>query len=148
MRDAKNRSVLGVHPCTIGLFVLTSFSPAARPARGNRVARDGARWFPAGSEQHATVTDEIATTDQGSETETRKPVLSPLDSRFLFVDIAAARAKQLRRGAVPRVGRTPEGEPRPDAPRKAERLAMEEVRQGLISYDLPELKPPTGGPKS
>ncbi len=93
------------------------------------------------------MTDEIATTEQPSEPDAQKraPALSPLHSRFLFVDIAAARAKQLRRGAVPRVGRTPEGEMRPDAPRKPERLAMEEVRQGLISYELPDLKPPTGG---
>ncbi len=74
-----------------------------------------------------------------------KPALSPLHSRFLFVDIAAARAKQLRRGALPRIEKGPDGEPRPDAPKKPERVAMEEVREGLIEYQLPDLKPPTGG---
>jgi DNA-directed RNA polymerase omega subunit len=59
----------------------------------------------------------------------------PIDSRFLFVDVAAQRAKQLRRGALPRVQREA------GASRKLERLAMEEVRQGLILYSLP---PTTG----
>jgi DNA-directed RNA polymerase subunit K/omega len=55
----------------------------------------------------------------------------PIESRFLFVDVAALRAKQLRRGARPRVG-TDEG----PLPHKAERLAMEEVRRGLVYYDV------------
>jgi len=61
----------------------------------------------------------------------------PIESRFLFVDIAAMRAKQLRRGARPRLD-----EDGQEAPRvhlyKAERIAMEEVRRGLVSYDLPQ----------
>jgi DNA-directed RNA polymerase omega subunit len=60
----------------------------------------------------------------------------PIQSRFLFVDVAALRAKQLRRGARPRV-RTEEG----PLPHKAERLAMEEVRRGLVHYDVPPQKP-------
>jgi DNA-directed RNA polymerase subunit K/omega len=66
----------------------------------------------------------------------------PMQRRFLFVDIASQRAKQLRRGAVNRLlAGSPEGS---DAhqPHKAERIAMEEVRRGFISYDLPDLKPP------
>ena len=59
----------------------------------------------------------------------------PIDSRFMFVDVAALRAKQLRRGAVPRV--TAEHH---DATHKLERVAMEEVRRGLIDYSVPELK--------
>lgn len=56
-----------------------------------------------------------------------------ITSRFLFVDVAAQRAKQLRRGALPRL------QPAPPAvvPHKLERLAMEEVRAGLIPYTLP-----------
>ncbi len=60
----------------------------------------------------------------------------PIESRFLFVDIAALRAKQLRRGARPRV-QTAEG-PGSDHPRKPERVAMEEVREGLVEYHLPD----------
>lgn len=55
----------------------------------------------------------------------------PITSRFLFVDVAAQRAKQLRRGALPRIERQPVG------PHKLERLAMEEVRTGAIQYTLP-----------
>ena len=60
----------------------------------------------------------------------------PIQSRFLFVDVAALRAKQLRRGAQPRL-ETAEAL----APLKAERLAMEEVRRGLVYYDVPRYKP-------
>jgi DNA-directed RNA polymerase subunit K/omega len=55
----------------------------------------------------------------------------PITSRFLFVDVAAQRAKQLRRGALPRIERQPTG------PHKLERVAMEEVRHGAIQYTLP-----------
>lgn len=66
----------------------------------------------------------------------------PIESRFLFVDVAALRAKQLRRGARPRLAALANPETIPvDAPRKAERVAMEEVRQGLVYYELPETKP-------
>jgi DNA-directed RNA polymerase omega subunit len=58
--------------------------------------------------------------------------LPPIDSRFLFVDVAALRAKQLRRGARLRIV-SEEG----PLPHKAERLAMEEVRRGLVYYDVP-----------
>ena len=67
-----------------------------------------------------------------------EPVPLP-DSRFLFVDIAALRAKQIRRGARVRIL---------DAehlPKKAERLAMEEVRRGLVSYDVSPPHPAAGG---
>jgi DNA-directed RNA polymerase subunit K/omega len=45
--------------------------------------------------------------------------------------VAAQRAKQLRRGALPRVERHPSG------PHKLERLAMEEVRRRVIDYTVP-----------
>jgi DNA-directed RNA polymerase subunit K/omega len=59
----------------------------------------------------------------------------PIGSRFLFVDVAALRAKQLRKGARVRLGE--------DVPlaHKAERVAMEEVRRGLVHYHVPERKP-------
>jgi DNA-directed RNA polymerase subunit K/omega len=64
--------------------------------------------------------------------------VEPPSSRFLYVDISAMRAKQLRRGALPRLG-GPAAENL--HPVKAERIAMEEVRKGLVSYDLPAFKP-------
>ena len=54
-----------------------------------------------------------------------------ITSRFLFVDVAAQRAKQLRRGALLRVERQPGG------PNKLERLAMEEVRRRVVQYTVP-----------
>jgi DNA-directed RNA polymerase omega subunit len=64
--------------------------------------------------------------------------LAPIESRFLFVDVAALRAKQLRRGARPRLGEQAQ------LPHKAERVAMEEVKRGLVFYDVPLAKPTTG----
>ena len=66
----------------------------------------------------------------------------PIGSRFLFVDVAALRAKQLRRGARIRLG-----DEAPVVHHKAERVAMEEVRRGLVYYDIPAPKAqkPEGG---
>ena len=62
---------------------------------------------------------------------------APINNRFFFVNVAAMRAKQLHRGAKPRL----------DANHaailelgKAERIAMEEVRSGLVEY-TPEVPP-------
>jgi DNA-directed RNA polymerase subunit K/omega len=59
--------------------------------------------------------------------------VAPITSRFLFVDVAAQRAKQLRRGALSRLERHSPSQ----GPHKLERVAMEEVRTGLIHYTLP-----------
>ena len=69
--------------------------------------------------------------DQAGERGHSPGSLEPITSRFLFVDVAAQRAKQLRRGALPRLQRHGPG------PLKLERVAMEEVRSGLIEYELP-----------
>jgi DNA-directed RNA polymerase subunit K/omega len=58
---------------------------------------------------------------------------APIESRFLFVDVAALRAKQLRRGARVRF----EAEPGAPMMKKPERMAMEEVRRGLVPYQVP-----------
>ena len=68
---------------------------------------------------------------------------APITSRFLFVDIAAQRAKQLRRGARPRLAGS--GERVSSIPHKLERVAMEEVRSGLIEYALPTGYEGSGG---
>ena len=60
---------------------------------------------------------------------------APITSRFLFVDVAAQRAKQLRRGALPRLERASS-----PTPHKLERIAMEEVRHGVIHYTLPTVE--------
>ena len=66
--------------------------------------------------------------ESGMSTEPAPPILS----RFLFVDVAALRAKQLRRGATVRFG----SEPGTPVLVKAERVAMEEVRRGLVPYNV------------
>jgi DNA-directed RNA polymerase subunit K/omega len=76
------------------------------------------------------------TTDSREGPATPLELAPPIHSRFLFVDVAALRAKQLRRGAQPRLERADA-----PAPLKAERLAMEEVRRGLVYYDVPQYKP-------
>ncbi|MCA1583380.1 MAG: DNA-directed RNA polymerase subunit omega [Acidobacteria bacterium] len=68
-----------------------------------------------------------------------RPKAEPIESRFLFVDVAALRAKQLRRGARPRLPVPTEETPAPRSA-KAERLAMEEVKDGLVEWQLPEFK--------
>ena len=73
--------------------------------------------------------DEVNTADPVVDA---APEPAPLiTSRFLFVDVAAQRAKQLRRGALPRVERHTSG------PHKLERIAMEEVRRQVIDYTVP-----------
>jgi DNA-directed RNA polymerase subunit K/omega len=75
----------------------------------------------------------------------------PIESRFLFVDVAALRAKQLRRGAKSRLEVSEHDAPAPPvtpaAPSpatvrkiKAERVAMQEVRQRLVEWQLPDFK--------
>ena len=67
-----------------------------------------------------------------------RPKATPIESRFLFVDVAAMRAKQLRRGATVRLDEMLEaGEVARALPHKAERIAMEEVRRNLVLYDVP-----------
>jgi DNA-directed RNA polymerase subunit K/omega len=80
---------------------------------------------------------------QPEEPQTSEPIVpaAPISNRFLFVDIAALRAKQLRRGARVRLDQSADHHP---TPHKAERVAMEEVRRRLVQYDLP---PPKSGIK-
>jgi DNA-directed RNA polymerase subunit K/omega len=63
-----------------------------------------------------------------------RPKAPPIESRFLFVDVAAMRAKQLKRGALLRLDDEDDQRSRPF---KFERLAMEEVRRGLVEYEVP-----------
>lgn len=66
-----------------------------------------------------------------------RPKAPPIESRFLFVDVAATRARQLRRGALPRLDEEDAEEPPRLNPHRAERVAMEEVRRGLVLYKVP-----------
>lgn len=53
-----------------------------------------------------------------------------IDSKYRKILIAAKRSKQLQKGARPRVNM-------PNA--KSTRIALEEVEQGLISFEVTEL---------
>ena len=79
---------------------------------------------------------QIAETAEAPDATPTEPA-PPIYDRFLFVNVSAMRAKQLRRGALPRLGYDAEDA---SAPLKAERTAMEEVRRGLVHYDLPPAK--------
>ena len=82
---------------------------------------------------------------EASADETTQQQAAEIPSRFLFVDIAAQRAKQLRRGSIPRLSHLqahPETGLRPDMPPKLERVAMDEVKAGLIEYELPDASGP------
>lgn len=89
------------------------------------------------------VDDNTTQMENADKTTPQPPApVPPIESRFLFVDVAALRAKQLRRGARPRIAALANPDAIPaDAPRKAERVAMEEVRQGLVYWELPPVKP-------
>lgn len=71
--------------------------------------------------------------------EPREP-MPAIESRFMLVDLAALRTKQLRRGASPRVSASLPGPETgsPSTTRKLERVAVAEIDQGLIVYDLPD----------
>ncbi len=92
------------------------------------------------------VEENLTANNQPEATETpAEPIVKvpPPESRFLFVDVAALRAKQLRRGARPRI--VPGGDSPAEMPRKPERVAMEEVRQGFVAYDIPTPEPEPPG---
>ena|SRR3954454_15149560 len=88
--------------------------------------------------EFAPEADSSETTDLLAEQAPALPLepAEPITSRFLYVDVAAMRAKQLRRGARLRYDVDP-GTP---APKKPERQAMEEVRRRLVQYTVPNWK--------
>jgi len=89
-------------------------------------------------------TVEVTAPEASEESAPIVPVKAPpIESRFLFVDVAAMRAKQLRRGARVRLSDddTPVEQHRA-VPYKAERVAMEEVRRCLVLYEVPATDKP------
>ena len=91
-------------------------------------------------------TDPVAGDDGEIEQEAAEPTAPPeprepmpvIESRFMLVDLAALRTKQLRRGASPRVSELrPGDETGTSSKRKLERIAVAELDEGLIVYDLP-----------
>jgi len=88
-------------------------------------------------------TEDFTNADTTLEPSLPLPKAPPIHSRFLFVDVAAMRAKQLRRGARVRLSEEDElADVHRAAPHKAERVAMEEVRRGLVLYEGPSTDKP------
>ena len=82
--------------------------------------------------------DVVETQTAESEAPAAHPKAPPIESRFLYVDVAALRAKQLRRGALVRLRDDDAAhDPQRPVPHKAERVAMEEVRRNLVLYEVP-----------
>jgi DNA-directed RNA polymerase subunit K/omega len=104
-------------------------------AGGLRPARDRVLGFGS-MEGSEPLTDPTAAAEPEAPPEPR-PKAAPIESRFLFVDVAAMRAKQLRRGALPRLDEDDDAEVHRPHPFKPERVAMEEVKRGLVLYDVP-----------
>ena len=93
-------------------------------------------------DQELDVTPPVPERPQADE----KYALNPTAARFLFVEVAAQRAKQLRRGALNRLQpvEPPDEAAQSETPapaHKAERVAMEEVKRGYIQFDLAEEPP-------
>jgi DNA-directed RNA polymerase subunit K/omega len=95
------------------------------------------------------MSDEVLAAQPGADETSAERMPAPaIESRFLFVDVAALRAKQLRRGAKSRLesgddqAASPAPVSTPPAPKKfkAERVAMEEVRTGLVDWQLPDFR--------
>jgi DNA-directed RNA polymerase subunit K/omega len=85
----------------------------------------------------AETDDMLDSTAESDAVTSPRPKAAPIESRFLFVDVAAMRAKQLRRGALPRLSDEDAADAHRVHPHKAERVAMEEVKRGLVLYDVP-----------
>jgi len=87
-------------------------------------------------------TDDVAEVQPEAPVEEpiQRPQAPPIESRFLFVDVAAMRAKQLRRGARLRLNEEDGWDSNRPTVYKAERLAMEEVKHGLVLYEVPATK--------
>jgi DNA-directed RNA polymerase omega subunit len=56
-----------------------------------------------------------------------------MDSKYRLIIVAAKRSKQLQRGARPRIDIDPQKH-------KSTRIALEEVQQGKVNFDIIELE--------
>lgn len=69
--------------------------------------------------------------EAGVETEERGDATPAIDSKYRMIIVAAQRSKQLQRGARPRVDMDTQRH-------KPTRVALEEVQQGKVSFNLTE----------
>lgn len=78
-----------------------------------------------------TLSPDQITPTTSEKTDSNPPVifLPETDSRFRLIVVAALRAKQLLRGARPRIDADP-------LKRRNTSIALEEVRQGLVPFTI------------
>jgi DNA-directed RNA polymerase subunit K/omega len=89
-------------------------------------------------DDNSEVTEPVVDSVESDAAPAPRPKAPPIESRFLYVDVAARRAKQLRRGALSRLDEEEANQKTAGRePFKAERVAMEEVRRHLVLYDVP-----------
>ena len=91
--------------------------------------------------ESASDVEDASESDEAVEAIPEREPMPPIESRFMFVDIASLRAAQLRRGALPRVtmGSVADTDGDPTlGPVKLEHVAIQELKEGLIVYELPE----------
>ena len=69
------------------------------------------------------------TTNNGSGHDATEKMWAETDSRFRLIVVATLRAKQLLRGAHPRIVADPKR-------RRNTSIALEEVRQGLVPFTI------------
>ncbi len=93
-------------------------------------------------------TDDMTVAPGTEDEPLERPQAPPIESRFLYVDVAAMRAKQFRRGARVRLSDEDDlWDPQRPVPHKPERVAMEEVRRGLVLYEVPTTDKPGPAPR-
>jgi DNA-directed RNA polymerase omega subunit len=80
------------------------------------------------------VGSKMAKTENENLTEAEEESNSPeMDSKYRLIIVAAKRSKQLQRGARPRIEIDPHKH-------KPTRIALEEVQQGKIGFEITELE--------
>jgi len=78
----------------------------------------------------------VATTTELAENELETPGEAEVDSKYRLIILAAKRSKQLQRGASPRIDIDPQKH-------KPTRIALEEVIDGRVHFDIKEKDPQT-----
>lgn len=68
---------------------------------------------------------------KAAEVESQEDGVPVMDSKYRLIIVAAQRSKQLQRGARPRVDMDTQRH-------KPTRVALEEIQQGKVSFDLTE----------
>ena len=84
----------------------------------------------------------VEETEQLVEETTKEPRVNPeIDSKYRMIILAAQRSKQLQRGANPRTDMDPRKS-------KSTRIAMRELEEGKVDFEITQSLIPIEKPKS